>query len=423
MAAWIPRFAVSPACPCCDEGNKNCLILFDRFNRADSENPGPNWNLESGDWDIETRTLTAAGAGVILGVPQPTGNGGIVIWVTIAGAAGAVASVLVGYTDDVNCLRADFTFGNDFTTGKITLSTGATATLRFFLGGRVRVCYIPGVAFGAQTWDGFNVPIEASNAGVTAPGGGKGYGLESSAGGARFADFLASNAGTWGGPEDPFSLCPQCHADSTCLGACLGEGSAPGAMPEQIDVEIGGTGLTTTFVPCCGVEVPYIECTKWEVLCPDLSGTYTVTYAGGCHWNYFKCYDWCFLKTYQNCAVVTDLDLGGDCFRNGPSGSYQMCWSISVALIAAPFPDTGKWIFSATIAGPGPYGTPAPGGELSPFGAGWAIYRSAPFSADGPCLGPWTLNKYWEINSAPCGQQPNYACCGTLPATITLRGV
>lgn len=426
-SAVVTAVPADPRCRVCC-GPDGCATFTDRFNRADGP-PGSHWTVESGTWAIATDTLKCTAAGAIVGPSSP--SGGVVVWVDIKGAPGDTVSVLVAHKDAANTFRADFTFGTG-TNGKVVLVSrsggidtpfpGTTATVNILSDRwtRVRVCYEPGIAFGAGLWDGtFGYPVYVSVAGQTGPG--DGWGLAGAAGD-LFDDLSASQTGD----NTPRNPCPECRALSNCL-QC-----AKGALPEQIDVDLGAGGWITNTVSGCPT-VPAWVCSA-QTVCEDVSGVYTLTSYGPCAWAYCRVYPACAYQGYVFCcgglaAPYTDLLLGSPCGPGEPppcchkanTGSIYCKLQFNLQVQIADDGKTCTWILTITLS--------AFGGAVASDGGGCpaSLYPGALFeradykgtiAVGGPNMGPWTLTK----TSDDAGAYPK-TCGGALPATITLSGV
>lgn len=98
---------------CCD-----CPLFGDEFTRADSDDPGTDWDEVSGDWDIASNQLTETGTADTLCIFQPNVDDErmVVGYTTKSESAGNVYRIIGNYLDSSHYLYAELSIGN-WTTG------------------------------------------------------------------------------------------------------------------------------------------------------------------------------------------------------------------------------------------------------------------------------------------------------------------
>lgn len=139
----------------------SCTLGADDFNRADSDDPGPLWSEESGDWDIDGNRLKGTSAGLLATtICHPS-------WATLGSfiasfdlddpTNGKVYSIRAG-NPNTSLREATWTFTGSPGAGTIEISaTNGTDTNSFTVNWqdepgpyRVTVCYVPGVLLSAR---------------------------------------------------------------------------------------------------------------------------------------------------------------------------------------------------------------------------------------------------------------------------------
>lgn len=142
---------------CCPD---SCRLSEDNFDRADSDDPGPLWSEESGDWDISGNVLVGMSAGILATTachPDYAPLGSFVAQFDLVDPEdGSVYRARAG-NPLTSTNEATWTFAGSPGTGTITLEvTNGTDTEDFTVDWldepapySVRLCYWPGVMLAA----------------------------------------------------------------------------------------------------------------------------------------------------------------------------------------------------------------------------------------------------------------------------------
>lgn len=138
-----------------------CVIGEDDFNRANSDNPGPLWSEEDGDWDIDGNRLKGTTAGLLATtVCHPTWAplGSFIASFDLDAPINGKVYKVRGGNPNTSLREATWTFTGSAGSGTINIEvTNGTDTLDFNVAWqdvegpyRVSVCYLPGVLISAS---------------------------------------------------------------------------------------------------------------------------------------------------------------------------------------------------------------------------------------------------------------------------------
>lgn len=234
-------------CGCEEVPTNPCILLQDDFNRADSSDPGAEWDeVGSGGSIVSGEFLITGSSQQVIGVdPNPDGPNTKVTVSFKLNASGASARVFLAWLDSSNYLYCRVTTTSirlgedgstfDFEDTAITISTGTWYTLTLCYNGELLIAKIAGI-------------VETAMEGLVPPG--TQHGIGTGTGNVTFDNFLAEKV-----DED----CADCTIEyiSEC-DYCI-----TGNMPRYWRVDISGI-----------VSYPPATPFSCEGTCTDFNGTW-----------------------------------------------------------------------------------------------------------------------------------------------------